>query len=110
MPATFANRRLPIAVCHRVKTPYTKTDGERRIEPGDIYAPVYGGSDGSDGPGYAIAHPGVFPQTTAADQWTFNQWLTFDGRSDWGKEQFEDDVADGLAGDHFPPAWQNADD
>ncbi len=33
--------------CHRVKTPYTKADGERRIEPGDIYAPVYGSADGS---------------------------------------------------------------
>lgn len=223
-PAVFREGVTCIA-CHRVKTPYTKTDGERRIEPGDIYAPVYGGSDGAGvaiaakygdkykvktdrhdkgvgqkmhrrsiqfeelsqstfcaschqvavkpgiklevvwdqyraspackegvscqdchmgivpgvdagysfgpaavvdgkvvnaerkhsnhmfyGPGYSIAHPGVFPQTTEADQWTFNQWLAFDWRSDWGKEQFEDDVADGLAGDHFPPAWQNADD
>ena len=32
--------------CHRVKTPYVKTNGERRIEPGDIYQPVYGSGDG----------------------------------------------------------------
>lgn len=32
--------------CHRVKIPYGKSDGERRIEPGDIYDPVYGAGDG----------------------------------------------------------------
>ena len=223
-PAVFREGVTCIA-CHRVKTPYTKTDGERRIEPGDVYAPVYGGSDGRGvaiatkyadkykvktdphdkgvgqpihrrsiqfeelsqstfcaschqvavkpgiklevvwdqyraspackegvscqdchmgivpgvdagysfgpaavvdgkvvnaerkhsnhmfyGPGYSIAHPGIFPQTTEADKWTFNQWLEFDWRSDWGKEKFEDDVADGLAGAYFPPAWADADD
>lgn len=30
--------------CHRVKEVNTKTNGERRIEPGDIYDPVYSGS------------------------------------------------------------------
>ncbi len=33
--------------CHRVKSPYTKSNGERRIEPGDIHEPVYGSSDGA---------------------------------------------------------------
>ena len=223
-PAVFREGVTCVA-CHRVKTPYTKTDGERRIEPGDIYAPVYGGSDGQGvaiaakypdnfkvktdphdkgvgqpmhrrsikfeelskstfcaschqvavkpgiklevvwdqyraspackegvscqdchmgivpgvdagysfgpaavvngkvvnaerkhsnhifyGPGYSIAHPGVFPQTTEADKWTFTEWLAFDWRSDWGKEKFEDDVADGLAGGYFPPEWQDADE
>jgi hypothetical protein len=223
-PAVFREGVTCIA-CHRVKTPYTKTDGERRIEPGGVYDPVYGGSDGKGvataakyagkykvktdphdkgvgqpmhrrsiqfeelsqssfcaschqvavkpgiklevvwdqyraspackegvscqdchmgivpgvdagysfgpaavvagkvvnperkhsnhmfyGPGYSIAHPGVFPQTTEADKWTFNEWLSFDWRSDWGKEKYEDDVADGLAGDYFPSAWQDADD
>ena len=31
--------------CHRVKETYTKANGERRIEPGDIYDPVYGATD-----------------------------------------------------------------
>ena len=223
-PAVFREGVTCIA-CHRVKTPYSKTNGERRIEPGDIYAPVYGGSNGQGvaiaskyagkykvktdshdkgigqsmhrrsiqfeelsqstfcaschqvavqpgiklevvwdqyraspackegvscqdchmgivpgvdagysfgpaavvsgkvvnperkhsnhmfyGPGYSIAHPGIFPQTTEADKWSFNEWLSFDWRSDWGKEKYEDDVADGLAGDYFPPVWQDADD
>ena len=32
--------------CHRVKTPYGKVNGQRRIEPGPVTDPVYGGSDG----------------------------------------------------------------
>ncbi|HMP07651.1 MAG TPA: multiheme c-type cytochrome, partial [Lacipirellulaceae bacterium] len=28
--------------CHRVREMYGKTNGERRIEPGDVFAPVYG--------------------------------------------------------------------
>ncbi len=223
-PAVFREGVTCIA-CHRVKTPYTKTNGERRIEPGDVHAPVYGGSNGQGvataakyagkykvktdrhdrgvgqsmhqrsiqfeelsqssfcaschqvavqpgiklevvwdqyraspackegvscqdchmgivpgvdagysfgpaavidgkvvnaerkhsnhmfyGPGYSIAHPGVFPQTTEADKWTFNQWLAFDWRSDWGKEKFEDDVADGLIAVAFPVEWQAPED
>ena len=223
-PAVFREGVTCVA-CHRVKTPYTKTDGERRIEPGDIYAPVYGGSNGAGvatvakykdkykvktdrhdksvgqkmhrrsiqfeelsestfcaschqvavkpgiklevvwdqyraspackegvtcqdchmgivpgvddgysfgpaavvngkvvnaerkhsnhmfyGPGYSIAHPGIFPQNTDGDKWTFNQWLEFDWRSQWGTEKFEDDLADGLIQAWFPPAWDNADD
>jgi Cytochrome c554 and c-prime len=30
--------------CHRVKENYTKANGERRIEPGDMFDPVYSGS------------------------------------------------------------------
>ncbi|MCA9176365.1 MAG: hypothetical protein KDB14_17885 [Planctomycetales bacterium] len=33
--------------CHRVKQRYGRVNGERRVEPGDIYAPVFGGSDGA---------------------------------------------------------------
>ncbi len=33
--------------CHRVIETYTKTHGHRRVEPGSIFAPVYGGGDGS---------------------------------------------------------------
>ncbi len=32
--------------CHRVREAYTKSNGERRIESGDPFQPVYGGSDG----------------------------------------------------------------
>ena len=210
--------------CHRVKTPYVKTNGERRIEPGDIFAPVYGSGDGKGveiaskydqyfktktspeskipgqsmhrrsiqfeelsqstfcmschqvavqpgiklevvwdqfrgspayregvtcqdchmgkvpgvdegysvgpaavvgervvtperkhsnhgfyGPGYSIAHPGVFPLTKESDRWKFNDWLEFDWRAGWGTDKFEDALPENSDG-MFPPAWQDIDD
>lgn len=213
--------------CHRVKTPYGKVDGERRIEPGDIYAPVYGSGDGRGvgiakkysnefkvkttrvkddkrpgqamhrraiqfeelskssfcvschqvavepgiklevvwdqyraspayrdgvtcqdchmglvpgldegysvgpgavvndrvinaeqkhsnhlfyGPGYSIAHPGIFPHSIAADRWTVPEWLEFDWRAGWGTDDFEDALDDGQFQWSFPEVWKEADD
>lgn len=212
--------------CHRVKSAYTKSNGERRIEPGSIYDPVYGGSgDGSGvgvarkykeyfkvktdpydkrpgqamhnrsivfeelsksdycmschqvavqpgiklevvwdqyraspayregttcqdchmglvpgknagysygpaavvdnkvvnperkhsnhvffGPGYSVAHPGIFPHNRKADRWTVNQWIEFQWRDGWGTDEFEDAVANGTIQAWFPPAWQEVDD
>lgn len=211
--------------CHRVKIPYTKSNGERRMEPGDVYDPVYGSADGSGvamaekyqqffkiktdrhdtspgqpmhqraiqfeelskstfcmschqvavqpgiklevvwdqyraspackegiscqdchmgivpgvnagyslgpaavvnnkvvnperkhsnhmffGPGYSIAHPGIFPDNLDADRWTVNQWLEFDWRAGWGTDAFENEVADGKLHCHFPETWQQVDD
>ena len=62
------------------------------------------------GPGYSIAHPGIFPHDPAQDRWTVNQWLEFDWRAGWGSEAFERNIdAQGLT-NHFPPTWANADD
>lgn len=62
------------------------------------------------GPGYSIAHPGVFPFNPKADKWTPQQWLEFDYRADWGKKAFEDDVADGKIKLNFPQVWKESDD
>jgi hypothetical protein len=221
--------------CHRVKTPYGKADGERRIEPGDIYEPVYGAGDGRGvsiadkykqffkvntnrpanekaktpgranapgqamhrgaiqfeelsestfcmschqvavepgiklevvwdqyraspayrngvkcqdchmgkvpgvdegysvgpgavvnnkvinaekkhsnhvfyGPGYSIAHPGIFPDNVDADRWSVPQWLEFDWRAGWGTDEFEDALDDGKIQWTFPEVWAEADD
>lgn len=62
------------------------------------------------GPGYSIAHPGIFPHDVAQDRWTVNQWLEFDWRAGWGTEEFERNLeAQGLTY-YFPPTWANADD
>ncbi len=53
--------------CHRVKTPYVKANGERRIEPGDIHNPVYGGSDGT-GNAIAIKYRDFFKVRTDSNQ------------------------------------------
>lgn len=62
------------------------------------------------GPGYSIAHPGIFPHDPEQDRWTFNQWLEFDWRAGWGTKRFENDLADGKIYSDFPSTWANADD
>lgn len=62
------------------------------------------------GPGYSIAHPGIFPQNPAADRWPARQWLTFDWRAGWGTEAFEAKVERGEVQASFPPEWAEMDD
>jgi hypothetical protein len=62
------------------------------------------------GPGYSIAHPGVFPFNPQAERWSMRDWLLFDWRAGWGTDAFEDAVADGNVRIAFPPVWQEADD
>jgi hypothetical protein len=220
-----AREGVTCVACHRVREAYGKTNGERRIEPGDIFAPVYGsiGGDGVAiaasqkdkykvhtapgektpgidmhavgfcapqlsrsefcaschqvavypgiklevvweqyraspackkgitcqechmgripgvasgyefgpaaeinkrnvhpnrkhsnhifyGPGYSIAHPGVFPFNPKADRWSVKDWLLFDWRAGWGTDAFEDAVDDGNIHVQFPDVWKEADD
>ncbi|MDD9905798.1 MAG: hypothetical protein OXT06_19695, partial [Rhodospirillaceae bacterium] len=46
------------------------------------------------GPGYPIAHPGIFPHNPEAETWTMQEWLQFDYRAGWGTEAFEESVED----------------
>jgi hypothetical protein len=62
------------------------------------------------GPGYSIAHPGIFPHNKDALRWGVQDWLLFDFRAGWGTEEFEDLVKDGQIQVNFPPVWQEADD
>ncbi len=45
------------------------------------------------GPGYSIAHPGIFPHNTKAQAFSIKDWLQFDWRAGWGTTEFEDKVA-----------------
>jgi hypothetical protein len=60
------------------------------------------------GPGYAIAHPGVFPHNTKAKAFTMKDWLEFDWRSGWGTNEFEDKVVKGQVKVAFPKRWADA--
>jgi nitrate/TMAO reductase-like tetraheme cytochrome c subunit len=60
------------------------------------------------GPGYPISHPGLFPLNDS--RFTPQQWLTFDWRADWGKDDFEAKVAAHQDSTKFPPEWQKLDD
>ncbi len=58
------------------------------------------------GPGYSIAHPGIFPHNTkAAQAATMKEWLQFDWRAGWGTTEFEDKVAEGGSKVKFPERW-----
>jgi nitrate/TMAO reductase-like tetraheme cytochrome c subunit len=57
------------------------------------------------GPGYSIAHPGIFPHNTKAQAFGIKEWLQFDWRAGWGTTEFEDKVADGKIKIDFPKPW-----
>jgi hypothetical protein len=60
------------------------------------------------GPGYSIAHPGIFPHNTKAKEVSIKDWLEFDWRAGWGTADFEDKVADGNVMVDFPKRWADA--
>ena len=60
------------------------------------------------GPGYSIAHPGIFPHNTKAQAFTIKEWLEFDWRAGWGTTEFEDKVARGKIKVDFPKRWADA--
>ncbi len=62
------------------------------------------------GPGYSIAHPGLFPQHPDAAQWSIQEWLAFDYRAGWGEEEFEEKVEEDLISVDFPEVWADASD
>ena len=57
------------------------------------------------GPGYSIAHPGIFPHNPKAQVFTMKDWLEFDWRSGWGTTEFEDKVASRQVKVDFPKRW-----
>jgi len=60
------------------------------------------------GPGYPIAHPGIFPHNPLAENWTMEDWLKFDWRAGWGTEEFEEKVSDGEIEVEFPDVWEDS--
>jgi hypothetical protein len=60
------------------------------------------------GPGYSIAHPGIFPHNPKAKAFSIKDWLEFDWRAGWGTNDFEDKVARGKIKVDFPKRWADA--
>ena len=99
--------------CHAGKTP-GKADGYE-VGPAAIVAgkalPARKHTNHSFyGPGYSIAHPAIFPQSAEELPWSMSDLLQFDWRSDWGTEDFEEDLEDGRMTVEFPEAWADATD
>ena len=59
------------------------------------------------GPGYPIAHPGIFPHNPKAAAFSITTWLKFDYRAGWGTEAFENGAGKGMK---FPVEWESPDD
>ena len=74
--------------------------GGRKINPGRRHA-----NHSFIGPGYSIAHPGIFPHNPKAKAFTIKDWLKFDWRAGWGTPKFEDKVAAGKIKAKFPKRW-----
>lgn len=98
--------------CHMGKVPgkpdgYTTAPsaivGGKEINPGRKHA-----NHRFIGPGYSIAHPGIFPHNAEAQNWTIKQWLEFNWRAGWGTEEFEDKVAEGKIKATFPATWADS--
>lgn len=62
------------------------------------------------GPGYPIAHPGIFPHHPDADTFEIKDWLKFNYRSHWGKKWYEQRVSLGKVKPNFPEEWEDVDD
>lgn len=60
------------------------------------------------GPGYSIAHPGIFPHNAKAQAFSIKEWLQFDWRAGWGTPEFERKVADGKVKVDFPKRWADS--
>lgn len=60
------------------------------------------------GPGYSIAHPGIFPHNVKAQAFSMEDWLQFDWRAGWGTKEFEQKVASGKIKVDFPKRWADA--
>ena len=73
--------------------------GGKKINPGRKHA-----NHSFMGPGYSIAHPGIFPHNTKAQAVSMKDWLRFDWRAGWGTTEFEDKVAEGKKV-KFPKRW-----
>jgi hypothetical protein len=62
------------------------------------------------GPGYSIAHPGLFPIDKGGERFRPRDWLKFDWQAGWGTPQFEEAVYAAQLDDQFPHPWNNTDD
>jgi hypothetical protein len=94
--------------CHMAKVPGDPSSGYATAPRAIIGSvdEIKPGSKHTDhsfiGPGYSIAHPGIFPHNLDARTFTLEDWMTFDWESRWGSDEFEGETA---ADTEFPEAW-----
>ncbi len=98
--------------CHMGKTPGVnagKEIGPAAIISGTPINPERKHSNHAfAGPGYPIAHPGIFPHNVESEQFPIQAWLKFDYRAGWGKSEFEEKVEKAQPPITFPKEWENS--
>lgn len=62
------------------------------------------------GPGYSIAHPGLFPIDEKGERWSPREWLRFDWQQGWGTEEFERAISAVDSLNRFPEPWNEPDE
>jgi len=62
------------------------------------------------GPGYPIAHPGIFPFNPRALKWSIDEWLLYDWHADWGQPNWEDSIEENGTKVDFPKIWSSRKD
>ncbi|MEM1305355.1 MAG: multiheme c-type cytochrome, partial [Planctomycetota bacterium] len=77
--AKVAREGVTCVACHRVNEQYARNNGERRIVPGPITDPVYGGI-GGDGVAAAIADKAAYKVKTSPDEPGAGQVIHNEGR------------------------------
>ncbi len=87
------------------KSPNAILPSGKEINPGTKHA-----NHAFYGPGYPVAHPGIFPHNKDAEKFSMQSWLKFDYRSGWGTEDFETKVDEEEIQVDFPEEWSDPDD
>ncbi len=79
--------------------------GSKKVDPKGSHA-----NHSFFGPGYPIAHPGIFPHHPDATDWSMEEWLEYDYRAGWGTEDFEDEIEEMDEEPEFPEVWSDRSD
>lgn len=101
--------------CHMGKTP-GKAEGYSKAPIAIVNGRVVGeekkhSNHSFYGPGYPIAHPGLFPFNPRALRWEIRDWLKFNYRAPWGDPEWERKLANGeVEPVEFPDVWSDRED
>lgn len=102
---------VPCQNCHMGKDPGLNNGFEKAPTAVVSGTEINPGSDHHNhafyGPGYPVAHPGIFPHNPKAEKWSMSDWLKFNYRSKWGVSDWEDEVEEGTVTAEFPEVWSD---
>jgi len=114
--APAAKEGIPCQQCHMGKVPGEAEGGYETWPIAVINGQTVGDPNQRHsnhmffGPGYPIAHPGIFPFNPRAQRWSIDEWLKFDYRSPWGEPEWEEQLARGAVKAEFPSEWASRED